>query len=156
LSMRFPKLREGNQVLWQRIAEQHNVLFRTPVKKLKRGKRVWVETPSGTLEFDKLIWAAPVDEFLQVADATHNEMNLFGKVRFLKRAVVTARIEGMPPSRYSYLLKNTVEHQVPISYPYAVYEVLSGSQVYNLYPYMHEDTSVEELVHHAFDLARRM
>src|SRR5262249_25652141 len=47
LLLHFPKFKEGNQVLWQRVAEQHRVLFRSPVLKVTRAKTVRVEVPQG-------------------------------------------------------------------------------------------------------------
>lgn len=155
LLLSFPKFKDGNQVLWQRVAEQHRVLFRTPVKKIRRGKTVRVEVPQGELEFDRLIWAAPMDEFPSVVDADETARDIVRRIRNVKRAVITCRIEGLP-SRVCYFIRNTVNHEVPINYPYAIYEVHPGSGVYNLYPYMHDDTSVDDMVHNVYDLARRL
>lgn len=155
LLLRFPKFEEGNQVLWQRVAEQHRVLFRTPVRKVRRGRTVRVEVPQGELEFDRLIWAAPMDELKDVVDVTPDEEDITQRIRNVKRAVITCRIDGLP-SKVCYFIRNTVNHEVPIHYPYAIYEVQPGSGVYNLYPYMHEETSVDDMVRNVYDLARRL
>lgn len=155
LMLSFPKFKEGNQVLWQRVAEQHRVLFRTPVKKIRRGKTVRVEVPQGELEFDRLIWAAPMEDFPSVADADEDTQDIVRRIRNVKRAVITCRIDGLPSS-VCYFIRNTVNHEVPINYPYAIYEVQPGTGVYNLYPYMHDDTSVDDMVHNVYDLARRL
>lgn len=155
LMLQFPKFAEGNQVLWQRVAEQHRILFRTPVKKVRRGKTVRVEVPQGELEFDRLIWAAPMDELSAVVDVTPEELDITMRIRNVKRAVITCRIEGLP-QKVCYFIKNTVNHEIPINYPYAIYEVEPGSGVYNLYPYMHDDTSIDDLVRNVYDLAERL
>lgn len=155
LSMRFPKFAEGNQVLWQRLAGEHSVLYRSPVRRITRGSVVRVETPDQALEFDRLIWAAPTEDFLSVADVTPQERDVLQRVRVIKRAVITCRIDGLPP-KICYFLRNTVDHSVPMSYPYALIEVTPGTGVYNLYPYMAEDTSIDTLVRNVYDLARRL
>ena len=99
--------------------------------------------------------AAPLEDFPQVADASPEEADIFGRVRNQKRAVVTCRIDGLP-DKVCYFIKNTVDHSVPLAYPYAIYEVSPGSHVYNLYPYMHEDTSMDEIVRNVYHLARRL
>ncbi len=155
LMLNFPKFKEGNQVLWQRVAEQHRVLFRTPVRKVTRRKTVRVEVPQGELEFDRLIWAAPMDELPDCVDVSPVERDITMRIRNVKRAVITCRISGLP-SNVCYFIKNSVNHEIPINYPYAIYEVMPNSGVYNLYPYMHEDTSIDDLVCNVYDLARRL
>jgi hypothetical protein len=155
LAMSFPKFAEGNQMLWQRVAAEHDVRYRSTVRKIVRGKTVRVTTSTEELEFDVLIWAAPLEDFPQVADASPEEADIFGRVRNQKRAVVTCRIDGLP-EKVCYFIKNTVDHSVPLAYPYAIYEVSPGSHVYNLYPYMHEDTSMDEIVRNVYHLARRL
>lgn len=155
LKMHFPKFAEGNQVLWQRLAGEHTVLFRSPARRITRGRTIRVETPDHVLEFDRLIWAAPTEDFLAVADATPEERDVLSRVRVIKRAVITCRIDGLP-SRVCYFVRNTVDHGVPMAYPYAIVEVTPGTGVYNLYPYMTEDTSVDELVRNVYDLARKL
>lgn len=155
LTLRFPKFKEGNQVLWQRVAEQHRVLFRTPVRSIRRGRTIRVEVPQGELEFDRLIWAAPMDELADVMDATPEELDITSRIRNVKRAVITCRIDGLP-EKVCYFIKNSVNHEIPINYPYAIYEVQPKSGVYNLYPYMHDDTSVDDMIKNVYDLARRL
>ncbi len=155
LMLSFPKFKEGNQVLWQRVAEHHRIMFRTPVRKVTRQRTVRVEVPQGELEFDRLIWAAPMDELPNVVDATPEERDIVSRIRNVKRAVITCRIDGLP-DKVCYFIKNTVNHEIPINYPYAIYEVQPHTGVYNLYPYMHEDTSVDDLVRNVYDLAGRL
>ncbi|MFO0577163.1 MAG: FAD-dependent oxidoreductase [Polyangia bacterium] len=155
LTMRFPKFQEGNQVLWQRLAGEHTVLFRSTVRRVVRGSTVRVETLDQALEFDRLIWAAPTEDFLAVADVTPEERDVLSRVRIIKRAVITCRIDGLPQN-VCYFLRNTVDHGVPMSYPYALIEVTPGTNVYNLYPYLAEDTSIDALVRNVYDLARRL
>src|SRR5215510_1921821 len=59
LTLALPKFREGNQELWRRIAISHDVRLSTPVQRIERGATIRVTTDTGTLEFDRLIWAAP-------------------------------------------------------------------------------------------------
>lgn len=155
LMMHFPKFAEGNQVLWQRLAGEHTVLFRSPVRRISRGKVIHVETLDHKFEFDRMIWAAPTEDFLAVADTSAEERDVLSRVRIIKRAVITCRIDGLPP-KVAYFVRNTVDHGVPMAYPYAVLEVTPGTGVYNLYPYMTEDTSVDELVRNVYDLARKL
>lgn len=155
LRVHFPKFAEGNQVLWQRLAGEHTVLFRSPVRRISRGKTIRIETPEHAFEFDRMIWAAPTEDFLAVADTTPEERDVLSRVRVIKRAVITCRIDGLPP-KVCYFVRNTVDHGVPMAYPYALMEVTPGTGVYNLYPYMTENTSVDELVRNVYDLARKL
>lgn len=169
LSLRFPKFAEGNQTLWDRVAANHRVILHAKVTRVTRpapgshGARgggiergcIEIEAGRRTYALDRLIWTAPLDEFLSVSDPEPDELDLFSRIRTARRAVVTCRIDGLPP-KVCYFIKNTVDHGIPMGYPYAIYEVKPGSRVYNLYPYLYEDTTDDELVRNVYDLARRL
>src|SRR5262249_27912713 len=63
LALALPQLGAGNQALWRRIAENHDVRLGASVRRVRRvrrGSAVAVETTAGELEFDQLIWTAPM------------------------------------------------------------------------------------------------
>ncbi|MBD2344783.1 NAD(P)-binding protein [Anabaena subtropica] len=155
LLLNMPQLQEGNQDLWNRIGATHNLCLGQTIKRFSRGKKILLETFSNQWEFDHLIWTAPVDEFLRVADASPEESDIFSRVREIKRAVITCRVEGLTPGIF-YCVKNTANNPLPPSYPLAIYEVDRGSKIYNFYPFMDETTTVEELKNNVVDLVKRL
>ena len=155
LTLALPKFREGNQELWRRIAATHDVRLGTPVRRIERGTTIRVTTDSETLEFDRLIWAAPTDEFMRVADVTAEERAIFARARTITRAVVTCRVDGLPRDLF-YFVKNTLDNGVPCSYPHVVFEVAPGSGVYNFYPFVDAHTTVETMMDHVHDLVERL
>jgi len=122
LTLALPKFREGNQELWRRIAATHDVRLSTPVRRVERGTTIRVTTDTGTSEFDRLIWAAPTDEFVQVADVTPEEQAIFTRVHTITRAVVTCRVDGLAPGLF-YFVKNSLDNGVPCSYPHVMFEI---------------------------------
>jgi Flavin containing amine oxidoreductase len=155
LTLALPKLREGNQELWQRIAATHDVRLGAPVRRIERDGTIRVTTDAEILEFDRLIWTAPIDEFAQVADSTPEEQAVCTRVRTIQRAIVTCRVEGLPPNLF-YVIKNTLDNGVPRSYPHVLFEVAPGSKIYTFYPFVDEHTTSEEIERHVQDLVRRL
>lgn len=155
LLLNMPQLQEGNQELWNRIAATHNLCLGQTITRVTRGKTILVETASHHWEFDRLIWTAPVEDFIGVADASPEERDIFSRVRTIKRAVITCKVEGLP-SNIFYCVRNILNHPLPASYPLAMYEVDPGSKVYSFYPFMDETTTIEELENNVVDLVKKL
>ncbi|AUS99219.1 hypothetical protein CLI64_01755 [Nostoc sp. CENA543] len=155
LLLNMPQLQEGNQELWNRIAANHDVRLGQTITRVTRSQTILVETTSQQWEFDHLIWTAPVEEFLSLADASPEERDIFSQVRTIKRAVITCKVEGLP-SNIFYCVRNTSQQPLPASYPLAMYEVDPGSKIYSFYPFMDETTTVEELENSVLDLVKRL
>ncbi|MBW4555016.1 MAG: NAD(P)-binding protein [Trichormus sp. ATA11-4-KO1] len=155
LVLNMPQLQEGNQELWNRVAATHNLFLGQSIERIYRDKTIFVQTSSGQWEFDHLIWTAPVDDFLRVADASSEETDIFSRVRTIKRAVVTCKAEGLPQGIF-YFVKNTLNHSVPTGYPFVIYEVDIGSKIYNFYPFMDETTTIKELECNVADLVQKL
>lgn len=155
LVLKMPQLQEGNQELWNRLAATHNLCLGQTIERVSRGQTILVKTASNQWEFERLIWTAPVDDFLGVADASPEEAEIFSRVRTIKRAVITCKVEGLPANIF-YVIRNTLNQPLPTSYPLAIYEVDPGSKIYNFYPFMDETTSVEELESNVADCVKKL
>jgi protoporphyrinogen oxidase len=155
LTLALPAFAEGNQELWRRVAKSHEVLYAETIQNITRGTTVRVETNSGTHEFDRLVWTAPIEGFLDTADTTDEETSIFSGVKTIHRAVITCKIDGLPKDAF-YFVKETLNRQVPETYPHVFYAIDSSSQIYNFYPYMNESTSLTELENQIDDLVGRL
>jgi protoporphyrinogen/coproporphyrinogen III oxidase len=155
LTLSLPKIRLGNQELWRRLAARHEVRYEAAVQRVERGRTIRVHTAAGEFEFDRLIWAAPMEEFLAVADASETEKNVFGRVRGMRRAVLTCKASGLGPAAI-HALRQSLDAGLPASYPHVFFEVEPGSGLYNFYPYMEESTTLEELEQQMRELIRRL
>ncbi|MDZ8187256.1 MAG: FAD-dependent oxidoreductase [Nostoc sp. ChiSLP02] len=155
LVLNLPQFQEGNQELWNRLAATHNLCLGETIERVSRGKTIAIATTSNQWECDRLIWTAPVDDFLRVADASPEEADIFSRVRTIKRAVITCKVEGLPANIF-YAIRNTSNQPLPASYPLAIFEVDPGSKIYNFYPFMDETTTTEELENNVVDCVKKL
>jgi hypothetical protein len=104
-------LDDGYGGLFRRVAaslDHVDVRLGTRVSAVVRAtNEVTVRTTDGTLVFDALIVACPLDEALSFLDATPAEVRLFERIRYQPYVVLGANVTGgMPHSRYLFLREN--------------------------------------------------
>lgn len=155
LTLALPAFAEGNQELWRRVAKSHDVRYGETITTVTRDDVVRVETQTGVHEFDRLVWTAPVEGFLEVADASDEETSIFSRVKTIDRAVVTCKVDGLAADAF-YFVKETLNRQVAATYPHVFFAIDSTSRVYNFYPYMSESTPLAELENQIEDLVGRL
>ena len=134
LRLELPHFAAGNDALWRRIGTTHDLRHGEAVRRIVRGDQVRVETSRAVHEFDRVIWAAPLDRFAEIADATPDERDIFGRVRHTCRSVVTCRVQGLPPKPVMYQVIGLPDSREVL--PYSFYEVRAGSGVYNFYSHL--------------------
>lgn len=87
---------DGIQNLWTAIAKDHNILYNTLIKKVKRDKSVTVKTETKELTFDTLILACPLDDALQYLDASDEEKTLFSKIIYCDYRTYACVLKNFP------------------------------------------------------------
>jgi protoporphyrinogen/coproporphyrinogen III oxidase len=163
LTLRLPKLRKGNQELWKRMAATHHVHYGMHVQRVQRNRNddiVYVDAEDReggrhSYEFDHLIWTAPIDDFVRVADSTSAELDVFCRVRSIKRAIFTCRVENLATDSI-YFIKNSIEQGFPLSHPFVFFEAAPGSKLFNFYPFMDDKTTIEEMEQHIRKVVTQM
>lgn len=96
-------LEGGYQGLWQQVAEELDVRLETEIESIERGDRVRVVTQRGSLEFDRLVVASPLDDALDFLDASAEETELFSRIRYYDYHVYAGLAEGLPQQRYGLI-----------------------------------------------------
>ena len=93
------QIREGFGEMWRRIAEPMDVRLNAEVMAIERdGKGGLVRTAGEIVPFDRLILACPPSALLDRMDATEEERDVFGRIRFLEVWQAALRTEGLPDS----------------------------------------------------------
>ncbi len=99
MGWKFFNWKEGIQTLWQRLAEGFDLRLGVKISSIRRSGRVRVKLESGTgseeLEFDRLILACPLDDALTFLDASAEEKELYGKIRYMDYRVYLSRASGL-------------------------------------------------------------
>ena len=135
LRLELPHFAAGNDALWRKVAATHDMRTGEAVRRVVRGEHVAVETSRAAYEFDRVIWAAPLDRFAEIADATPEERDIFSRVRHTCRSVVTCRVRGLPPRPIMYQVLG-IPDAPGEALPYSFYEVRAGTGVYNFYSHL--------------------
>jgi protoporphyrinogen oxidase len=86
----------GIQNLWQIIAKDHQVLFNTTIRAIRRHDFVTMETDENALEFDVLLVTCPLEEAVLFLDSTPTEKELFSKIKYNDYQTYACIIEGFP------------------------------------------------------------
>jgi predicted NAD/FAD-binding protein len=87
---------EGSQTLWERLAAQHQVILDVAIERVERGAAVNVHTNQGQFNFDALLLACPLDNALPFLDASPEERELFGRIRYYDYWVLLCAIDNLP------------------------------------------------------------
>jgi Flavin containing amine oxidoreductase len=88
---------EGYGEMWRRLAAALDVRAGVTISRVSRGERGGeIETDAGTIGFDALILACPLDRALDFLDADPEERDVFGRIRSFDVWQAVARIEGLP------------------------------------------------------------
>jgi hypothetical protein len=128
--------------LFRRVAgalDRVDVRLGTRITSVVRGPDdVTVRTTDGTLVFDALIVACPLDEALSFLDATAAEVELFERIRYETYFVLGASVTGgMPRSRYLFLPENF--DRAAIGQPVFAYRRWPGTDVVFFYGFTCEN-----------------
>lgn len=89
--------------LWERVARGLDVRLGVEIERITRDGIVRVTTQDGTLEFDALVLACPLDDALRFLDATPEEAGLFSRIRYYDYHVIAAFAEGLPRARWMFV-----------------------------------------------------
>ena len=87
---------DGIQTVWQRLADEQDVLLGVDIRRVVRGDDVVVETAESRHVLDYLILACPLDNALCFLDGTVEERDLFSRIRHYDYWVLLCEIEGLP------------------------------------------------------------
>jgi len=87
---------EGIQHLWTAVSEKHNVRYNSTIEYIDRTDGVTLTVNGEKLEFDKLIITSPLDEALEVLDASKLEEELFSKIQYIDYRTYACEVEGIP------------------------------------------------------------
>ena len=133
---------EGIQQLWTRLAADHDVRYDARISSVKRGDCVSVQTAQGSLQFDSLILACPLDEALTYLDASPEETDLFSQIRHVDYRTFACRVDGFVgqtgfiPAYFQPAGKG---------YPLFWYRRYSDSDVYMFYVIADQTLSSEQI-----------
>lgn len=95
----------GIQHVWTAVAKAQNIRYSATIQRIERGDVITITTESGPSEFDSLIIASPLDEALEVIDATPEEQSLFTKMEYVDYRTVACSIDGIAKAD-GYVPKN--------------------------------------------------
>ena len=143
---RYWTVRGGMQSLWDRVAASLSDLRRgvrvTAVE--RRAGRVLVAVGRERLEFDKLVLALPLDEALPFLDATLEEREVFGNIRYLDYYTTVTRTRSLP-ERGFYILRENTDDPARVGHSVAVHHRYPGSDVALFYAYGDETIDGREV-----------
>jgi predicted NAD/FAD-dependent oxidoreductase/acyl carrier protein len=115
----------------------------------RRNGRVVVSVTAGgkreRLEFDRLVLALPLDDALRFLDATVEERELFGEIRYLDYYTIFARAKGLPEEGF-YILKQNTDDPARAGHVVALHHRSPGSDVLSFYSYGSEDVDERAVV----------
>lgn len=89
----------GTQYIWECLNEKlkNKAVLNADIKKVTRtGGKVQVTTQDGTEEYDKLIITAPLDGFIEYADADKDEKEYFSKITHNDYLVHACLVKNYP------------------------------------------------------------
>jgi len=89
-------LPDGIQNLWKNIALKHDVRYNENIQEIARSEMITVKTNHQSFEFDKLIWSAPLDDFLGTTKPTKIESELFSKIKYYNYQTYALVLENFP------------------------------------------------------------
>lgn len=143
LTLRMPQLAFGHQDPWETVAARHDVRLGARVTSVVRGRAVEVVTSDGrATALDALFWAAPARELLAIADLDADERDVLSRVRTVARAVVFARVRGLP--RGVAWVPRVGGAAVPDAHPHLVLEVDPRSDLYAFYPFLDDPATRDD------------
>jgi predicted NAD/FAD-dependent oxidoreductase len=87
---------EGIQMLWKKVAERHNVRYKTNILNITRNDTVTIETSNGNFEFDELLLSCPLDDALNFINGSELERELFSKIQYNDYQTYACVIERFP------------------------------------------------------------
>ncbi len=125
-------INEGFGELWRRLAIGFDVRLGVDVRAVERSETgVRVRTRTESLEFDHLLLACPLDAALGFLDASAEERDLFGRVRWLDVWQAHGRLEGVPDA----FLIDSNHRYARLGHSLIVFRYRPGSNVYYCFGY---------------------
>lgn len=92
----FYKFPGGIQHLWTEVAKHHNVRFNTAIQRIERKEEIRITTKKETFKFDTLILTSPLDEALEILDASSEERELFSHISWCDYRAYACHISNFP------------------------------------------------------------
>ena len=143
--------------VWNKLAAQlQDVRCNVHVTKVERiEKGVRVITENEELDFDEIVLALPFDHSLEFLDASPQERELFGKIRYLDYYTTVCTIEGIPRNAFYFLKENnldlsTIGHIVSFHHRY------DETDVYTIYSYGNASMTGDDIIGYIKDDVERM
>lgn len=142
------KVAPGNDLIWQRVASELNVRYRQAVSEVKiNGSEIYIRNNAGeNLTFDRMIWTGRLPQLGKVlcesGNAPVSSRTHYGKVKYLRRAVFTYRIEGLERN-YVWVHSDNIMRRMYGS-PLITLNV-KGSDWYTFYPWMSAGQTLDEV-----------
>ncbi|MGI8306505.1 FAD-dependent oxidoreductase [Saccharopolyspora hattusasensis] len=121
--------------LWQRVADSlSDVRTGTRITSIERASGgVVVHTDSGPVHADSLVLSVPLDQVVDVLDATADERDIASRVRTIDYYTVLCRISGLP--RAGMYLVRSKEAAPPPGHCVAYHNRYADTDVYTCYSY---------------------
>lgn len=106
LNGEFQFLREGYQELWNRIAKQHNIHYKSNIQNISRSdNHIKITTDHEVITVDKLIISCSPEKTKQFLDLTDEERGIFNKIIYCPGTRAVFKAKGMPHDGFYGLLE---------------------------------------------------
>lgn len=132
--------------LWQRVADGlSDVRTGTRITSIERESRgVVVQTDSGPVHADSLVLSVPLDQVVDVLDATADERDIASRVRTIDYYTVLCRISGLPRDGM-YLVRSKEAAPQP-GHCVAYHNRYDDTDVYTCYSYGAQGLDTTDIV----------
>jgi hypothetical protein len=126
----------GFKSLWQRVADElSDVRCGVRIHEIKRdGDGVRVETDDGVVEADDLVLTIPLDQVIDVLDASPEEAAVAERIRNIDYHTTVCSASGLPESAF-YLVRQHAADPATTGHAVAFHHRYPGSDDYVCYSY---------------------
>ncbi len=141
----------GFKSLWEKVAaELSDVRCGVTITAIDRDPDaetggVTIETLDGDVIADDLVITVPVDQLLDVLDATRDERDLASRVRVMDYYTTVVSATGLPESAF-YLVDEFTQPDAPVGDAVSFHHRYLGNDVYACYSYGDENLDPEDIV----------
>ena len=98
-------IEDGYQSLVETIAKRLNVRLGSAITAVRRDDCVNLTVNRTTAQFDKVVFACPLDGLRTVLDCDREECDLFNRIEYYDYSVIAARVAGLPSRYLAYSAK---------------------------------------------------
>ena len=98
-------IQDGYQTMVETIAKRLDVRLGSAIMAVRRDGRVNLTVNGRTAQFDKIIFACPLDGLRTVLDCDREECDLFNRIEYYDYFVIAARVTGLPNRYLAYSAK---------------------------------------------------